>query len=341
MKHNDSLSLLQTYQCEECGKVLTGGFSSFKLHQKFACKEVEDGPQIPCDVCGGLFKSKSHVQQHKKRTHINVPVVCDVCGTVCKNRHSLNSHKRRHDAKNKKHVCDNCGKAFINKLLLIMHMRTHTKEKPFKCPLCDHRCAIKQNIQKHALNVHKTQVKCSDILTISETGLYNYDTISQNGKEFKTCGGSNSEIVSSQEKSNERVLTMERNSNNYSQIETDNDKHDDRNTASFSHWESSTLTAENDMYENNSDKTYPFNAVEAAYDLTLCKQNTGNISVGNDIEKMSVNGTDHVDNLTAVKVSSTENYTELTSCQINPFAYPHTSMDTSHYSNTWGNTDNR
>lgn len=168
MKHNDSLTLLQTYQCEECGKILTGGYHSFKLHQKFACKEEGVEPQAKCDICGSMFKSQIHVQQHKQRTHVESPVVCDICGALCKNKHALNSHKRRHDEKNKKFVCNDCGKAFLTGLLLKMHIRTHTKEKPYKCPLCNYRCAIKQNIQKHSVNVHKTQVKCADIVLINE-----------------------------------------------------------------------------------------------------------------------------------------------------------------------------
>lgn len=167
MKHNDSLTLLQTYQCEECGKILTGGYHSFKLHQKFACKEESAEPQAKCDICGSMFKSHIHVQQHKQRTHVESPVVCDICGAMCKNKHALNSHKRRHDEKNKKFVCNHCGKAFLTGLLLKMHIRTHTKEKPYKCPLCNYKCAIKQNIQKHAVNVHKMQVKCSDIVIIN------------------------------------------------------------------------------------------------------------------------------------------------------------------------------
>jgi DNA-directed RNA polymerase subunit RPC12/RpoP len=319
MKHNDSLSLLQTYQCEECGKVLTGGFSSFKLHQKFACKEVEEGPQVPCDICGSLFKSKTHVQQHKKRTHINVPVVCDICGTVCKNKHSLNSHKRRHDSKNKKHVCDNCGKAFITNLLLIMHIRTHTKEKPFKCPLCDHRCAIKQNIQKHSLNVHKRQIKCADIITVSGTELQDYNSAKQHDEEFKATHG----VVDSTKMHTHGKSLQRKNCRQ-------NDKIID-----FQNYSSNFSP---DMYKNNTDKGYQFNAMDVAYDLSLCKQNQ-EVSAGNEIQPVSVDF--HPGSNVAVTISPATNYTELTTCKLNPFSYSQTNTDSSQFQTSWGNTENR
>ncbi|XP_045199816.2 zinc finger protein with KRAB and SCAN domains 8-like [Mercenaria mercenaria] len=358
MKHNDSLSLLQTYQCEECGKILTGGYQSFKLHQKYACKDTEDEPQIKCDLCGGMFKSEVHVQQHIKRTHSELPVVCDICGTICKNKHALNSHKRRHNEKNKKFVCNSCGKAFLTNILLKMHIRTHTKEKPYKCPLCDYRCAIKQNIQKHSVNVHKTQVKCADIVTISETGLSsnkirlleNTDKVYDETRDMKQRSLQFSpEGVflpdDTEQISNERMSYFNKVSNNLNYAETlsNNGSLLTKDRILLTNdmrkgWKSMTSNKSLFSDEKRSNlcdkdfKSYPFNEIEGAYDLSICRQNTASSS-GNEVDKVIVNTESARANVNNVKVTSTGSYTELVNCSINPVTYANT--NTSHYPYAW------
>lgn len=164
--HRDSLSSLNNYQCDLCGKHMTS-YSNFVQHKQFVCgigeKEMEKIRIHACDLCGKLFKSPRHVRRHKKISHFKVPEVCDVCGTVCQGRKALDVHKKRHDERNKKHKCGDCGKAFFSDSKLQEHIRTHTKEKPFKCPLCSYTCAVKPNVHKHATNVHKQTVVPIDL----------------------------------------------------------------------------------------------------------------------------------------------------------------------------------
>lgn len=142
-------------------------YSNFVQHKQFVCgigeKEMEKIRIHECDLCGKLFKSPRHVRRHKKISHFKVPEMCDICGTLCQGRKALDVHKKRHDEKNKKHVCNDCGKAFFSDSKLQEHIRTHTKEKPFKCPLCTYTCAVKPNIHKHAMNVHKQAVSAVDL----------------------------------------------------------------------------------------------------------------------------------------------------------------------------------
>nr|XP_053631703.1 transcription factor hamlet-like [Cherax quadricarinatus]XP_053631704.1 transcription factor hamlet-like [Cherax quadricarinatus] len=54
-------------------------------------------------------------------------------------------------------VCKVCGKVFNGrnwKQNLEYHFLTHTKEKPFKCPICPHRSALKYNLIRHIRNRH-------------------------------------------------------------------------------------------------------------------------------------------------------------------------------------------
>ncbi|KAL4220359.1 hypothetical protein ACF0H5_020765 [Mactra antiquata] len=165
-KHNTSIWTLGHYQCDSCGKIYHR-YDSFRLHKKVACnkeeKEIEELRVHPCDICGLSFKSMHHVSAHKRGVHLDAPEVCHICGTICKNKRALVSHQKRHDINNKKYSCEDCGKAFFNSTILKQHIRTHTKERPFKCPMCAYVSAVKQNIHKHSLKVHKVQAQAIDL----------------------------------------------------------------------------------------------------------------------------------------------------------------------------------
>ncbi|KAM4631494.1 zinc finger protein 516-like [Polymixia lowei] len=52
------------------------------------------------------------------------------------------------------HVCGVCGRGFPLLSSLSQHMRRHTREKPYKCPYCEHRTAQKGSLKAH-IRSHK------------------------------------------------------------------------------------------------------------------------------------------------------------------------------------------
>ncbi|KAM8840104.1 zinc finger protein 516-like isoform 1-T5 [Spinachia spinachia] len=65
------------------------------------------------------------------------------------------------------HTCGVCGRSFPLLSSLSQHMRRHTREKPYKCPYCEHRTAQKGSLKAH-IRSHKL-------------GLFSHDLSDQGG----------------------------------------------------------------------------------------------------------------------------------------------------------------
>ncbi|XP_060597093.1 zinc finger protein 184-like [Ruditapes philippinarum] len=171
-QHMDSIWRLNSYQCETCGKHMTK-YENFKSHKELSCGKNEEELKAlhihPCEICGKLFKTTKAAHQHKIKVHEQEESVCDICGKVLKTKFALRSHKRRHFDKNRKFVCKECGKGFFNVTILKQHERVHTKEKPFKCPMCEYTSSVAGNIKKHSCNIHKQNLAPIDLRQLDKS----------------------------------------------------------------------------------------------------------------------------------------------------------------------------
>ncbi|XP_042632574.1 zinc finger protein 516-like isoform X2 [Cyprinus carpio] len=64
------------------------------------------------------------------------------------------SKGRQEGKKSRGHTCELCGRSFPFLSSLSQHMRKHTREKPYKCPHCEHRSAQKGSLKAH-IRSHK------------------------------------------------------------------------------------------------------------------------------------------------------------------------------------------
>ncbi|XP_037330894.2 zinc finger protein 516-like [Pungitius pungitius] len=60
------------------------------------------------------------------------------------------------------HTCGVCGRSFPLLSSLSQHMRRHTREKPYKCPYCEHRTAQKGSLKAH-IRSHKLGLFSHDL----------------------------------------------------------------------------------------------------------------------------------------------------------------------------------
>ena len=52
-------------------------------------------------------------------------------------------------------MCPVCGRVFPFPSEVVKHMRIHTGDRPYPCPMCDHRSRYKGDMTRHIVHVHK------------------------------------------------------------------------------------------------------------------------------------------------------------------------------------------
>ena len=166
--------------CHICAK----GFSSKKSVQTHILNAHSDG-SFTCEYCSAEFKANLYLRQHLKKMHMERKFCCDSCGkkfvfqaeldrhfiqvhtdirnfacSECEMKFSTEKKLKHHEDVHgsPKFSCDDCGKLFRQRHSLSRHRLTHTGEKPYMCNTCNFQCTQSNDLKKHYLNVHKTDI---------------------------------------------------------------------------------------------------------------------------------------------------------------------------------------
>lgn len=115
-----------------------------------------------CDLCGTLFKTKSHLRRHHQRKHQDKTAYkfqCDVCASKFLLRYDLQRHMIKHNS-NRESECNSCNKKFKTKASLDIHIKVihnenrATLEKEFTCQICNRSYFHKRHLDYHMRYFH-------------------------------------------------------------------------------------------------------------------------------------------------------------------------------------------
>lgn len=120
-------SVLETFSCEICGKMILGQHS-FKRHMQIHTRKklAENEEPQQCPICNK--RVNSNFNNHVKNHELEWTFKCDLCDATFKNAYGVKVHMVTHTGK-KNYCCGVCQKEFGTSSNLASHMRIHTGDK--------------------------------------------------------------------------------------------------------------------------------------------------------------------------------------------------------------------
>ncbi|KAI4468423.1 zinc finger protein [Holotrichia oblita] len=149
---------------------------------------VENGYKYQCEKCVKVFDSVADLENHREIEH-PAKFKCEECGQVVHSAKALLIHSRAHQSL-KPYVCEICKRCYSQTSHLWQHMRFHQGIKPFACPHegCEARYTIRPDLKDHIRKVHTRErpFKCSvcDKCFLTGSVYYQHRLIHTNDRRY-------------------------------------------------------------------------------------------------------------------------------------------------------------
>ena len=148
------------WTCQICDDI----FSSYQEKLKH-CNEEHKGHKVKCNDsdcnCNKLFKNRSGLKRHKKRSKAFVCKFCEATFSTKQERgeHCKNVHIYQYSCKQ-----DDCGELFISWVDLVRHAsQEHKYTKRWPCKFCDKSFSRNTVRRKHIKLIHEERLfKCTE-----------------------------------------------------------------------------------------------------------------------------------------------------------------------------------
>ncbi|XP_012231405.1 zinc finger protein 665-like [Linepithema humile] len=189
-EHPRLFKVLVVFLCTVCNKDMKELSLLYKHKQKrhdHALRPSESGDaKFICELCGNIFDTSEDIQSHGRDQCSKFP--CDICGNLLPTANSLNAHKRRHNGL-RPYVCNICGKSYTQSSHMWTHKRFHMGVKPYACEYCDQRFTIKPDLADHTRKKHTRErpFKCDVCNKAFLTGsvFYQHRLIHRGDRRYK------------------------------------------------------------------------------------------------------------------------------------------------------------
>ncbi|XP_017768225.1 PREDICTED: zinc finger protein 420-like [Nicrophorus vespilloides] len=149
---------------------------------------VEPGYKYQCERCIQVFDSVLDLETHRDKEH-PANYKCEECDQVVHSSKALLIHSRAHQSL-KPYVCEICKRCYSQTSHLWQHMRFHQGIKPFACPHegCEARYTIRPDLKDHIRKVHTRErpFKCSvcDKCFLTGSVYYQHRLIHTNDRRY-------------------------------------------------------------------------------------------------------------------------------------------------------------
>ncbi|XP_057654517.1 zinc finger protein 184-like isoform X2 [Diorhabda carinulata] len=155
--------------------------------------EIGNGFKYQCERCIEVFVNVEELELHREKEHAS-NFTCDECGQVLHTAKALMIHSRAHKML-KPYVCETCGRSYSQTSHLWQHMRFHQGIKPFACPHegCEARYTIRPDLKDHIRKAHTRErpFKCNvcDKCFLTGSVYYQHRLIHTNDRRYACDSG--------------------------------------------------------------------------------------------------------------------------------------------------------